>query len=114
MSTTSTGREAEDAVAEYLKDGGHKILEQNWRTRWCEIDIISKKGKCVYFTEVKYRSNSAWGSGFDYITPKKLKQMKFAAEFWLAHNNWSGESQLLAAEVDSQLSIQLIEISEFL
>ncbi len=111
MSTTSTGREAEELVATYLHDRfGHKIVAMNWRTRWCEIDIVSKDKNCVYFTEVKYRSSNEWGGGFDYIGPKKLKQMQFAAELWLSENNWSKESILQAAEVDASEHINLISL----
>ena len=99
MSTTETGRRAESAVALYLQKQGHKILEQNWRTRWCEIDIVSQKDKTVYFTEVKYRASSRQGDGLDYITPKKLQQMAFAAEFWVASHSWHGEYTLAGGAV---------------
>jgi len=110
LNTTSVGRDAEELVAEELKVRGHKIVTMNWRTRWCEIDIVSKDKKCVYFTEVKYRNSDSWGTGFDYITPKKLKQMQFAAEFWLSENKWRHESLLLAAEVDNNGCIEVIEL----
>lgn len=111
MSTTSIGREAEEAVASELQKRGHTIVALNWRTRRCEIDIVSKDKKCVYSTEVKYRSSDSWGSGFDYINDKKLKQMRFAAEFWLSENTWTRESSLLAAEVDDDLSLDIREIT---
>ena len=83
MSTTS-GRQAEAAAAKYLSRHKHKILEQNWRTRWCEIDLITQRKNTVYFVEVKYRATDLQGGGLDYITPRKLQQMHFAAEFWLS------------------------------
>ena len=107
MSTTSKGRDAEKLVAAHLEKKGHKLVSLNWRTRWCEIDIVSKDKTCVYFTEVKFRSSSEWGSGFDYITKKKFRQMKFAAEFWIATNKWGKEAQLLAAEVDADMNISI-------
>jgi len=110
VSTTETGKKAEELVAGYLKKRKHKIVAMNWRTRWCEIDIVSKDKKCVYFTEVKYRGSDLQGSGFDYITPKKLKQMKFAAEMWLADNNWSKDAVLQAAQVDNDEQIELVEL----
>lgn len=110
MNPTSVGREAEGHVAQMLQEIGHKIVSINWRTRWCEIDIISRKDTCVYFTEVKYRSSELWGGGLDYITKKKLQQMQFAAEFWLAENKWKGDVILQAAEVDNTGKISLIEI----
>jgi len=111
MSTTSIGREAEESVADLLRSKGHKIVAMNWRTRWCEIDVISKDKKCVYFTEVKYRSSDAWGSGFDYIGQKKLQQMRFAAEFWIAEHKWKKESILQAAEVNAERDVELIELT---
>lgn len=99
MSTTSIGRQAEDAAAEYLKRNGYKILDQNWRTRWCEIDIVGQKGKIVSFIEVKYRKSTDFGGGLEYITLKKQKQMAFAAEFWVSSNKWNGDYNLSAVEV---------------
>jgi uncharacterized protein (TIGR00252 family) len=82
--STATGNRAETVAVEYLKNLKFKILERNWKTRWCEIDIIALRSKTVYFIEVKYRSSSHFGSAIEYITPTKLKQMRFAAEYWLA------------------------------
>jgi uncharacterized protein (TIGR00252 family) len=110
MSTTSAGREAESKVAKHLKEQGHKILSLNWRTRWCEIDIVSTKKNVVYFTEVKYRSSQDWGGGLDYITDKKLKQIRFSAEFWLHENRWTGDVILLGVEVDENFEVSIVEI----
>ncbi len=110
MNTTETGKSAEELVANLLRSNKHKIIEMNWRTRWCEIDIISKHKKVIYFTEVKFRSSNAWGEGLSYITKSKLRQMRFAAEFWLSSNNWDGECVLQAAEVNDFDEINFVEI----
>ena len=112
MKTTSIGRAAEAAVAQYLKGQGFAIIAQNWRSRWCEIDIIAQKAKVVYFVEVKYRSSLSHGGGFEYIVPGKIRRMRFAAEFWTVQNCWEGECRLYAAEVngDGQQNIKLAEI----
>lgn len=100
MTTTfATGRQAEAAASEYLRRQGFKIVEQNWRTRWCEIDIVAMKNKTVYFVEVKYRRGSAQGSGLEYIMRRKLEQMQFAAELWVRDHNWRGDYLLAAVEV---------------
>ena len=74
------GRRGEDLAANYLKKHGHKIIECNWKTKFCEIDIVSEKDDILYFSEVKYRKR---GDGLDAITPAKQKQMRFAAEMFL-------------------------------
>jgi uncharacterized protein (TIGR00252 family) len=102
MTTFDTGRQAEAAAARWLASKGFKIIEQNWRTRWCEIDIVAEKSGVVYFVEVKYRQTARQGSGLEYITAKKLGQMRFAAENWVRERGWPGDYQLAAAEVGGE------------
>jgi uncharacterized protein (TIGR00252 family) len=109
MKTTFIGKNAESRVAKYLNDKGFKILDQNWRTRVCEIDLICLNEKVVYFIEVKYRSSIEQGDGLEYITPKKLKQLHFASQIWIQQNNWTGDYRLLAAAV-SDSHIKIIEL----
>ncbi len=99
MNTTAIGRAAEEAAAKYLEGLGYTVAERNWRTRWCEIDLIMQKASVVYFVEVKYRSSDKWGSGIEYITPRKLQQMRFAAEFWIAKQKRSIDYRLGGIEV---------------
>lgn len=80
--TRSVGLQSEAVVAQELVLRGHDIIERNWRTRWCEIDIISKMEDTLYFTEVKHRSRASSESGIDAITPAKHRQMKFAAQLY--------------------------------
>ncbi len=97
--STRLGRQAEAAAAREFKRKKCTILAQNWRTRWCEIDIIAKDKNNIYFAEVKYRGNDQQGLGLEYITPKKLAQMQFAAEFWLSQNDTKLNCKLVAIEV---------------
>lgn len=99
MTNVSSGKKAEARAAMYLRESGFKIIDQNWRTRLCEIDIIAQKNSRIYFVEVKYRLNSLQGAGFEYVTAKKLKQMRFASELWLQDKQWVGECSLGALEV---------------
>ncbi len=94
-----SGHTAEKQAAEHLKRLGFKIKELNWKTRFCEIDIVAQQAKTIHFMEVKYRLNDKQGSGLDYITPYKLKQMRFAADMWVQDSNWLGDYCLGAIEV---------------
>ena len=95
----SDGQRAEAIVAEALRRKKHTILERNWRTKYCEIDIISEFDGVIYFTEVKYSKNR---SGIERITDDKLKQMRFAAEAYLSIYNISSPAKLAAAEVSGK------------
>lgn len=105
-----SGRDAEKRGAEYLRAHGFSIRELNWKTRYCEIDIVAEKDKRIYFVEVKYRRDAVHGTGLEYLTPKKLKQMSFAAEMWIQSHNWSGEYQLAAISIDAEQITFLDEV----
>lgn len=108
MTNYRVGHDAEKRAAEYLKQQDFKIHELNWKTKYCEIDIVAEKDKAIYFVEVKSRKTSSQGYGYEYVTSKKLQQMRFAAEMWVQSNKWPGEYQLAVVSVDAQ-SIQFIE-----
>ncbi|MDB5167347.1 MAG: putative Ribonuclease [Candidatus Saccharibacteria bacterium] len=87
--TKQIGDSAETVAANHLVQLGHTIIDRNWKTKFCEIDIISTKNKTIYFTEVKYRKTLQQGGGIAAITPKKLRQMKFAVELYTLKNKIS-------------------------
>lgn len=100
MTNYQTGHAAEKWAAEYLESKGYKIIALNWKTKYCEIDIVAQKKKVIYFVEVKYRRNTKQGYGLDYVTPRKLRQMRFAAEMWVSNQRWPGRYQLAAMGID--------------
>ncbi|RKW02061.1 MAG: hypothetical protein D8B38_03670, partial [Candidatus Saccharimonas sp.] len=70
-----------------LQQRGHQIVARNWRTKYCEIDIISKRGDTLYFAEVKHRTDDYAGDGLAAITRKKRNQMHYAARFYAHHEH---------------------------
>lgn len=90
---------AEAVAAQYLLNREYAIADRNWRTRYCEIDIVAKRHRTVYFIEVKYRAKLDWGNGFDYITSSKQRQMQFAAYLWMTQHQWPGDFSLGAIEL---------------
>lgn len=104
----TAGEHAESEVAQYLRRRKFTIIDRNWKTKWCEIDIIAERKGIIHFIEVKYRKNDKGGSGLAAITPKKLRQMKFAAELWLSGKNVQ-QAVLSAVEVGGDEFV----ISEF-
>lgn len=87
--TKIIGDNAESVATKYLQKNGHKIISRNWKTKYCEVDIISKKNDVLYFSEVKYRKSFEQGGGLSVVNNRKLNQMKFAAKFYVTANNIS-------------------------
>lgn len=109
MTNYKTGHDAEKTAAKYIQGLGFTVKELNWKTRFCEIDIIAEKKRTVYFIEVKFRTHNQQGEGFDYITPAKLHQMEYAAEFWVSKFGWEGDYRLAAISMNTE-SIDFAEI----
>ena len=105
MSNHSSGHYAEKVSSDYLISKGYKVEHLNWSTPMCEIDIVASYKNILYFFEVKYRSNDSQGGGLDYITPRKLKQMQFAAQIYVCENNYEGDYELGAIELSSDFKI---------
>lgn len=110
QTSKTIGDAAEIKATEYLVTQGYKILDKNWKTKWCEIDIVAQKDSIVYFVEVKYRSNHTTGDGFAAITKTKLQQMTFAAEYYQATRANTSADVLLAVVSVSDTSIDYLEI----
>lgn len=106
--TRQIGDRGEQAAADWLAADGHEIIARNWRTRYCEIDIVSMKDGTLYFIEVKHRKNDDFGGGLAAITAKKQRQMRFAAELFIAkHPQYEGhDMRMLAVAVDESQSIK--------
>ena len=100
-----SGHEGEEIASKYLITLGHTIIERNWKTKWCEIDIISEKDGVLFFSEVKNRKSN---NGLDAITPAKQKQMRFAAELYL--KNTDKPARLLAIAVNNNRVTDFIEL----
>jgi uncharacterized protein (TIGR00252 family) len=111
VSTTDTGSRAEAAVAEELVRQGYEILARNWKTKWCEVDIVARKHDVVWFVEVKYRANEKFGDGLEYIGRDKLRHLQVAAELWVGQHCHIGEYTLgaVAVTADNEMG-ELVEI----
>ncbi len=77
------GKESESIAVRYLKKNGYKILEQNYRNKLGEIDIIAKDKKSLVFVEVKARRFDGYGSPKWAVTPKKQRKISMVALYYL-------------------------------
>lgn len=104
MSTVEVGRAAEQKAADYLAAAGFTLLDRNWRNRWCELDIVARKGGVVHFVEVKYRSNVRYGFAAEYITYDKSARLIRAALAWNQAHRYSGPYQIDVITVEGAAS----------
>jgi len=81
--TKHVGKIAETAAKQYLQQHGLRFIEKNYTCRQGEIDLIMQDAEQLIFIEVKYRSNTNYGSGFDVVDKKKQQKIILAARYYL-------------------------------
>lgn len=77
------GKKGERLAAAYLKKQGYKILKKNYRTPFCEVDIIAKRGDVLSFCEVKTRNSENFGAPREAVSSAKQKLYIRAAYHYL-------------------------------
>lgn len=78
--TVEHGREAETAVADYLRGEGAHVLDANVRSGHYEIDLIATKGELVMIVEVRTRGAGSFANALESIDWKKRKRIIAAAQ----------------------------------
>jgi putative endonuclease len=77
------GKESESLAVRHLRKNGYKILEQNYRNKLGEIDIIAKEKGTLVFVEVKARKSDLFGNPKWAVTPKKQRKISMVALYYL-------------------------------
>ncbi len=65
------GKIGEKLATDYLIGKGYRILEQNYRYRRSEADIICIHDDILVFVEVKSRSSDIFGNPENFVTRRK-------------------------------------------
>ena len=79
----SIGCIGENLARAYLLKKGYRILEQNYKVFFGEIDIIAEKNNCICFVEVKSRKSDKYGSPEEAITYHKQKKIIKVAQLYI-------------------------------
>lgn len=77
------GARGEQLAASFLIEQGFRLIAQNWRCKYGELDLIMEDGETVVGVEVKTRSGMGYGAPLEAITARK------AARLWRLLFEWN-------------------------
>lgn len=80
------GKVGEEIAAQHLHKKGFKILEQNFSTRFGELDLICVDKNILVFVEVKLKVGEEYGTPEEMVSPWKLSQVQRTAQSFLLQN----------------------------
>jgi putative endonuclease len=78
------GAHGEAVAAIWLESLGFRLLAQNHRCRWGEVDIVAEDGDCMCFVEVRTRRGS-FVLPAETVGPTKQRRVVAAAHHFLFH-----------------------------
>jgi len=113
LSGKSLGIKGEAAAAEHLKKHGYEIIEQNYRCRFGEIDIIGLDKGSLAFIEVKSRTSDRYGTPFEAVNYHKQKKIRQLAAYYLqAQERYMGSCRfdVVGVHLSKNGTIQKIEV----
>lgn len=76
------GKFGEQEAVEYLRKQKYKILEQNFRSKSGEIDIVARDGDFLVFIEVKTRWSKEYGLPEEAVTPTKIRSIIKTGQYY--------------------------------
>ena len=104
------GKRGEKIAIDYLVSKGYKILEENWRFKRAEIDIIAKdKEGVLIFIEVKTRSYTFFGEPEVFVDEKKKKLLLDAASQYMKTINyeWAIRFDIIGIVIDKSNNVKI-------
>ncbi|MPM74306.1 hypothetical protein SDC9_121292 [bioreactor metagenome] len=87
MNIGEIGLLGEKRCVSYLKWHGYEIVEQNFQSRFGEIDIIARKKELLIFVEVKTRDEKSIAEPKEFVTYSKQAKIIRTAEIFLMKNH---------------------------
>ncbi len=91
--TRAKGTHGEQLALKYLVNGGLRLIERNFNSRYGEIDMIMRDGDEWVFVEVRLRESLEFGGGLESVTHSKQQKLINTAEYYMQkHHNFHFES----------------------
>jgi len=81
----SLGKKGENMAVEFLLANHYRIIEQNYKAKKYEIDIIALKEGILVFVEVKTRATNRFGEPEESVGYQKENHIATAAEHFMGH-----------------------------
>jgi len=70
-----TARLGEGIAKRYLQDRGYRIIGQNYKTRYAEIDLVAQHKGTLVFVEVRTKRDEQFGRPEETINKNKINKL---------------------------------------
>ena len=77
------GARGEQAALDLYRRRGFTLVARNWRCSIGEVDLVLRRRDLLVFCEVKTRTGSRHGGGFEAVDARKRRKLRALAEVFL-------------------------------
>jgi len=81
-----SGAWGEAVAAEYLRKKHYRVIDNGYRSRFGEIDLIVQNRKYLVFVEVKLRKTARFALAREYVDFRKQDKLRLTASMYLSEN----------------------------
>ena len=110
MNNREKGSSYEQQAASFFRNLGYEILEQNYRRKTGEIDLIARDGRTIVFAEVKYRKCLSKGYPEEAVSAEKIRRIRRTAQWYLAEHRLPEQGTACRFDVVSILDQEIRHI----
>lgn len=103
------GANTEQLACQHLQASGLKLLQQNYRLKMGEIDLIMLDGRTIVFVEVRYRKTSRYGGALHSIDPRKQARIIRTAQHYLQYRAPDAQARFDVVAVEGDNDIHWIK-----
>lgn len=110
-SNLEIGQLGESMAQDYLQSKGYIIIDQNYKNKYAEIDLIAQDKNTIVFVEVKTRIGERFGSPEDAINRDKTFRLIRNAQAYMAyrHNPCTYRIDVICLVLDENKEIKRID-----
>lgn len=103
----------ESIAAGYLQDKGYRIIKQNYRTKYAEIDLIASDKDILVFVEVRTKIGEEFGAPEESIGKKKVNKIIRNIQGYLGNEYYSKEYRIDAVCIVLDENMKLVSINHY-
>ncbi|MEW5757978.1 MAG: YraN family protein [Candidatus Omnitrophota bacterium] len=94
METVEIGRIGENIARKYLTAKGYKVVDQNYKTPYLEIDLIATHRGVLVFVEVRTKIGKDFGSPEETLDKRKMKKLIKNVNTYVVINKYNGACRI--------------------